>query len=290
MTGWKMSITIHPYLSSIQQTEYQLRYDTPYGDLGQGYLWAIMEAKNYISNLENSPHGEVMQTSGDRISLGKLISDIPHAIFHVDRGIFFNLVQLCKRPADVIQDYLAGNRKSFFHPASYLVVALLCNYLVVKMIDLHFYDEAELRTMTPLAAQAIRDYDALQWWFLEHTYIYILIAIPASSIFLHLIFRLSGKRLNIAETTIVILFTIAQGVFIQTLIYLCFGWVHDGSFRRTMEMINMSILILYASIVAYRFLSTIRFKAIRPLVSLFAGIGLAVVWIASAYFLNYLLG
>ncbi|MBK9982659.1 MAG: DUF3667 domain-containing protein [Saprospiraceae bacterium] len=24
------------------------------------------------------------------------------------------MVQLCKRPADVIQDYLAGNRKSFF--------------------------------------------------------------------------------------------------------------------------------------------------------------------------------
>jgi hypothetical protein len=226
----------------------------------------------------------------ERISLGKLISDVPHAIFHVDRGIVFNLVQLCKRPATSIQEYLAGNRKSFFHPASYLVLALLCNYLVVKLINLHFYDEYELTSMTPLAAQAIKDYDALQWWFLEHTYIYILIAIPASTLFLYLLFRAGGRQFNFGETAVVILFTIAQGVFIQTFIYLCFGWVHDGSFRRTMETINMSILILYASWVVYQFLSAIRYKVVRSAVSFFAGAGLAAVWIASAYLLYYVLG
>jgi len=226
----------------------------------------------------------------ERISLGKLIGDIPHAIFHVDRGILFNMVQLSKRPAASIQYYLAGNRKSFFHPATYLVIALLCNYLVVKLINLHFYDEYELASMTPLAAQAIKDYDALQWWFLEHTYIYILIAIPASTLFLYLIFRSSGRRFNFGETAVVILFTIAQGVFIQTFIYLCFGWVHDGSFRRAMETVNMAILILYASVVAYQFLTAIRYRIVRSMVSLFAGAGLAVVWIASAYLLYDLLG
>jgi len=234
---------------------------------------------------------EIQQSQfNERISLGKLIGDVPHAIFHVDRGILFNLVQLCKRPAASIQDYLAGKRKLFFHPASYLVIALLCNYLVVKLINLHFYDENELTTMTPLAAQAIKDYDAMQWWFLEHTYIYILIAIPASTFFLYLIFRASGKQFNFGETAVVLLFTIAQGVFMQTFIYLSVGWVHDGSFRRAMEMVNMSILIFYASWVAYQFLSTIRFKSIRSVVSLFTGFGLAAVWIASAYLLHYILG
>ena len=129
----------------------------------------------------------------------------------------------------------------------------------------------------------------MQWWFLEHTYIYILIAIPASTLFMYLIFRLAKKRLNVAETAVIVLFTIAQGVFIQSMIYLSFGWVKDGPFLRAMETVNMSILILYASFVAYQLLSTIRWKMIRAVVALVGGLGLALVWIASAYLPYYLL-
>jgi hypothetical protein len=218
----------------------------------------------------------------DRISLGKLIGDVPHAIFHVDRGLFFNLIQLTKRPAASIEDYLSGNRKQFFHPASYLVLALLCNYLVVKLINLHFYDAEELKLMDPLATKAIMAYDAMQWW--------ILIAIPVCTLFLYLIFHIAGKAFNIGESAVVILFTIAQGVFIQTFIYLCVGWVHDGSFRRTMETVNMSILILYAAMVTYQLLNTISNKVIRSIISLFTGAGLAALWIASAYLLYLILG
>lgn len=250
----------------------------------------MIESKNHSGDTEvQLSHHSAQHDNTDRISVPTFISDLPHAIFHVDRHIFYNFTQLFKRPAAGIQDYLAGKRNSFFHPASYLVIALLLNYIVVKITDLHFFDEAELTTMTPLAAQAIRDYDALQWWFLEHTYIYILLAIPASTFFLYSIFRLSRTRLNVAETAVVVLFTIAQGVMIQSIIYLCFGWVKDGSFRRGMEMVNMSILILYASYVAYQLLSTIRLKAMRLIASFFAGAGLAVVWIMSAYFLYYVL-
>jgi len=235
--------------------------------------------------MENPQNGKP-----ERISLGKLVKDVPHAIFHVDRGLLFNLIQLTKRPAASIEDYLSGKRKPFFHPASYLVIALLCNYLVVKLIDLHFYDEDELKLMTPLAAQAIVAYDAMQWWFLEHTYIYILIAIPVSTLFLYLIFHFSRKAFNIGESAVVILFTIAQGVFIQTIIYLCFGWVKDGSFRRGMETVNMAILILYASLVTYQLLTTVPNKVIRSLISLFTGAGLTALWIASAYSLYLLFG
>ena len=247
-----------------------------------------METKNLNPEAESSlSSNQGHQRNGSRISIIDFLSDIPHAVFHVDRGIFFNFIELFRRPGAGIHDYLAGERKSFFHPASYLVIALLLNYLVVKITNLHFFDEHELQFMTPAAAQAIKDYDALQWWFLEHTYIYILIAIPASTLFLLMIFRLSGKKLNFAETAVVVLFTIGQGVLIQSLIYLFFGWVDDGSFRRGMEMVNMSILILYASYVAYQLLSTMRFIVVRGMISLFAGIGLALVWIASAYLLYY---
>lgn len=250
----------------------------------------MTNSKNYSGKAEGHYHPyPVEDTDEGRISLFHFISDLPHAIFHVDRGILFNFRQLFMRPATSIQEYLDGHRKKYFHPASYLVIALLVNYLVVKLMDLHLYDEQELLSMSPLAAQAILDYDQMQWWFLEHTYIYILIAIPASTLFMHLIFRSARKRLNVAETAVVVLFTIAQGVFIQSLIYLSFGWVKDGSFLRGMESVNMAILILYASFVTYQLLSTLRWKVVRAVVALFGGIGLALVWMASAYLPYYLL-
>ncbi len=175
----------------------------------------MIQSNQYADRAEArlAPHRK--QNPGEeRISLFHFISDLPHAIFHVDRGMLFNFVQLIKRPAASIQDYLDGHlRKRYFHPATHLVIALLFNYVVVKITNLHFYDEAELLTMAPLAAQAIMVYDRMQWWFLEHTYIYILLAIPASSLFLYLIFRLSGLKFNVAETAIVVLFTIGQGVW-----------------------------------------------------------------------------
>ena len=245
----------------------------------------MIQSKQYRGRIEGrlATHNN-HDTEEGRISLLHFISDLPHAIFHVDRGILFNFVQLIKRPAASIHEYLDGHRRNkYFHPASYLVIALLFNYIVVKITDLHFYDEQELLSMTPLAAQAIMDYDKMQWWFLEHTYIYILLAIPASTLFLYLIFRLSALKFNVAETAVVVLFTIAQGVYFQSIVYLSLGWVNDGPFLRCMEAGNMAMLISYASFVSYQFLSTIRNKAGHILISIIAGAGLAVVWLLSAY-------
>jgi hypothetical protein len=248
----------------------------------------MIRSAQYTRQAEGRQAPHLKQNRGEeRISLFHFIMDLPHAIFHVDRGILFNFVQLIKRPAESIQDYLDGLlRKSYFHPATYLVIALLFNYLVVKITDLHFYDEQELLSMSPLAAQAIMDYDKMQWWFLEHTDIYILLAIPASSLFLYLIFRLSGLNFNVAETAMVVLFTIAQGVFFQSLIYLSLGWINDGPFLRYMKAGNMTMLIFYAS-----FFSTSFFppSGIKPHTSSSPSLP-APVWQSSGYcLLTYLI-
>lgn len=230
------------------------------------------------------------KASVKRITIRSLLEDLPHAVFHIDKGFLYNFVQLFKSPGQAILNYLSGMRKIFFHPATYLVISLVLNYLVVKLTDLHFYDEHELETIDPVKAEAILAYDGMQWWFLEHTYIYILIAIPASSLFLFLLFRLCRVKLNLAETAVVVLFTIAQGVLIQTIIYLLFGWVDSGPFLRTMETVNMTVLVFYASYVIFQLLSPIRSILFRVVIAFIGGAGLAVTWLASAYLLYVLMG
>jgi hypothetical protein len=196
--------------------------------------------------------------------------------------------ELFKNPGTAINDYLEGKRKKFFHPATYLLIALIINYIIVKVYNMHFYDEAELMAMEPLKAKAIRDYDAMQWWFLEHTYIYILFAICASGLFLYGLYKMSKHKYNLAESATIVLFIIAQGVLIQSFIYLCFGWVDSGPFLRNMELLNMPILILYASFANYQLLSSVKQKVLRVFYAIIAGAGLAMLWIATAYLL-YLL-
>jgi hypothetical protein len=90
---------------------------------------------------------------------------------------------------------------------------------------------------------------------------------------------------NLAETAAIVLFTIAQGVLVQSTIYLCFGWIHSGPFLRTIESVNMFILIFYASYVMFQLMTSAKNMLVRLSVSILAGLGLAVVWIATAYLL-----
>ena len=249
----------------------------------------MISCKNCGENVKENFCSQCGQKSTvRRISLVGLLKDLPHAIFHVDRGFLYNIKQLMRRPGPAIKGYLEGKRVPFYHPASFLIIALVVNYLVVKITDLHFYDQEELKNLDPLAAQAILDYDSMQWWFLEHTYIYILLAIPVSSLFLFAIFKMLKQSYNLAETAAVVLFTIAQGVLIQSFIYICFGWVQSGPFLRIVESVNLSILILYASLVIYQLITPGK-KWTYLIIALLAGLGLAVAWIASAYVLYLLM-
>jgi hypothetical protein len=223
-----------------------------------------------------------------RIHIGSLLHDIPHAIFHVDHGFFYNVVQLFKRPGAAIHEYLDGKRKAYFHPITYLAILLFLNLLAVKVTDLHYYDEQELLRMTPAEAAFILEYDASQWWFLEHTYLYMLVAIPICAAFCYGFFRMFGIRYNFAENAIAVMFIIAQGVLIQSILYFLTGWVKNGVFIRSVEMVNLLLMLSYATYACYRFINPVKYK-LRPLLaSVFAGMMMLVIMLGSAYGLMYL--
>jgi hypothetical protein len=226
------------------------------------------------------------KASVGRIAVPDLVREIPHAIFHLDHGFLFNVRELFRRPGQAIREYLEGRRKPFFHPLTYLILSLVFNYLAVKITDLHYYDDAELHRMSAAEAALIMEYDATQWWFLEHTYLYVLLAISIASVALFLFFRLVGQRFNLAEVVVIISFTIAQGVIVQSMIYFLTGWVRSGPFIRTVEVINIVLLFAYASYVIYQLLRTgpqpVK-RAAGLALSILAGGGLLAIMVWSAY-------
>ena len=220
-----------------------------------------------------------------RLELKHLLHDIPHAIFHVDSGFFYNLKELFIRPGVAIKNYLEGRRQSFFNPITYMAVLLVFNYFAVKVTNLHYYDNEELLSMTPKEVAFIKEYDETQWWFLEHTYLYMLIAIPLCTFFYYFFFRLFRYKFNFAESATIVMFIIAQGVFMQSSIYLLTGWVRNGVFIRSMEIVNLSLLLLYAAYGMYMVIAPKKNKLLVAFSSVIGGAIVLLLMLASAYWL-----
>lgn len=55
-----------------------------------------------------------------RFSFATIIHDIPHSVFHIDKGLFFTFLVLLYKPGKAIKDYIAGKRVNYFQPFAYL--------------------------------------------------------------------------------------------------------------------------------------------------------------------------
>ena len=102
--------------------------------------------------------------------------------------------------------------------------------------------------MSEKQASVILAYDESQWWFLEHTYQYMLLAISLFDTISFHFLKLMKHNFNLSETIIIVMFTIAQGVIFQSLIYFSFGWIRSRVLIRGIETVNIVILFLYTAI------------------------------------------
>jgi hypothetical protein len=69
-----------------------------------------------------------------RLTMGHLLHDIPHTIWHVDKGLFFTMRELVVRPGATILGYLRGQRVRYFAPLSLLLLVVgISSLLAVKL-------------------------------------------------------------------------------------------------------------------------------------------------------------
>ena len=212
------------------------------------------------------------KASVKRIEMKWLLHELPHAIWHVEKGFFYNVKQLFIRPGHAIRDFLEGKRKYFFNPLSYLAIMILFNYLVMRVVNFHTYDEKELLNLSAERIKEIKDYDIVNWWIMSHAYLFMLIAVPLTGIFLYLLLRIFKIKYNLAENVIIALFIIAQGTLIQSIVYLLTGWIHIGIVIRTAEFVNTNILWAgFNAFVIYQLINPYRNKTAVAILAIIAG-------------------
>jgi len=89
---------------------------------------------NVCLNCSNQFNGKFCNECGQkasthRFTIHEWLHEIPHSILHVDGGFFHTFKNLCLRPGNMIREYLAGRRKSYFSP--FLYVLIWCGIFVV---------------------------------------------------------------------------------------------------------------------------------------------------------------
>ncbi|MFN0290697.1 DUF3667 domain-containing protein [Pedobacter helvus] len=71
----------------------------------------------------------------DKIDFHYFLHDIPHSVFHVDRGFFYTLRHLISRPGKALNDYLSGKRVKHFRPFAFVVIMSTLSTLFAKVVN-----------------------------------------------------------------------------------------------------------------------------------------------------------
>ena len=135
-----------------------------------------------------------------RISASYFLHDIPHSVLHVDKGFPYTFLQLIKRPAKAMEEYLEGKRVNYNRPLAYVImmsaIGALVSTQIQKLIrELHFK-----RTGETLVQH--------ENFFSHYQSVFIFLMIPLATLCTWVVFR--KNRFNFWEHALINTFMAAQ--------------------------------------------------------------------------------
>ena len=80
-----------------------------------------------------------------RFSVKHIVHEAFHAFTHTDKGIFFLIKEMLKRPGKVALEYNGGRRKKYFNPFTFLLIMIALNIFFTQKANFYgsFLDATE---------------------------------------------------------------------------------------------------------------------------------------------------
>lgn len=72
----------------------------------------------------------------EAIGIKYFLHDIPHSVFHIDKGFAFTFKELLLRPGKTLREYLDGKRIKHFKPFAYVLLMATLYILITKGLHL----------------------------------------------------------------------------------------------------------------------------------------------------------
>lgn len=163
---------------------------------------------NYCSNCGQS-------TETGRINFHYLSHEIQHSILHVDRGIFYTIKELLRRPGDTIKNYLNGKRVNYFKPFAFVVIMG-----TIYGLTAHFFNAYPESDMMPndVDTEISEYYKTIIEWMYGHYSLVMLALTPIAALSSYLVFR--KREYNYFEHLIIYSYIVGIQIFMLLVGYI----------------------------------------------------------------------
>lgn len=118
----------------------------------------------------------------ERITGRYLLHEVPHSIFHVDKGLLFTMKELFVRPAATITEYLAGKRARHFKPLAYVVVLSALSSFVAHLVRSYLEEHAGVADTVLPSSGLNRMIVSAAYFFAHYQSVFYFLMIPVISL------------------------------------------------------------------------------------------------------------
>jgi len=170
--------------------------------------------------------------------------EIPHSVWHLDRGIIFTLRELCTRPGHTIREFIEGKRVNHYRPLALLLILGAVYAFVSHSLDVSLMKISQ-ETFSPANAESstrIKNFNTQLYKFLEEKQTLIqIIMIPFYAFGFWFMFKRKGytyPQLVVAQT-----FVTNFSMIVSLAIVLLF-WLFGGTAVALKSVMGFSIVAL----------------------------------------------
>ncbi|MEP6749556.1 MAG: DUF3667 domain-containing protein [Bacteroidota bacterium] len=175
-----------------------------------------------------------------RLDIKHVIHEFIHAFVHADKGIFLLIRSLATEPGKAAAEYCAGNRKKYFNPVSFLLLA--GGFTFFLRLKLGFTGALGSKKMA----------SAVGVFLHEFTTPVIVLSIPLISLFSWLFFKSSGK--NFAENMVMNMYMQGEYHLFTIVLTVLPAWLlpHYGLLFTFMGFLVMGIYYYFTALYFFK--------------------------------------
>jgi hypothetical protein len=245
-----------------------------------------IECKNCGTSYTGNYCPECGQSSHTgRIDAGYIVHDLPHSLFHIDKGILYTAGQLIIRPGKAIGEYLEGRRAKHFRPFAYLIIltslAAILSHFVISAIE-HKLAVSGVQEHKTAAQGSLNYYiDKVTPFFHKYPSVLFFITIPILSLVTWLFYKKRG--FNYWENIVLNTYLTAQfniclvALYLFVLItgstgysftpwlvvfFLYLGLAYGQFFSYKRKRVNILINLLLMALVTFLYLNAFSFSGL----------------------------
>ena len=183
----------------------------------------------------------------NRLTFRNLFEHLSETFFNYDNKLLRTILDLFKKPEDVIEGYIDGVRKKYVNPISMFGLALTISGLYIIIVNRFFPEIIDFSSITIEGQEELQRKN--MQFIEEYQSLVMMLYVPIYAFMAQLVF-FDKKRFNYTELSVVFIYIQAQISIVTSILMISIGILGLASSAVGMGMIPL--MILYSAYVLKR--------------------------------------